>query len=427
MTGTRQLLRVLRHRDFRLLWLANSASVVGDRIVTVALALFVVRLTGSATDLGFVLTAYDLPLIVFVLFGGVIADRLPRHRVVVVTDLVRCALHALLALLIVGGEIRIWQLVAIGVLFGTADAFFKPAASGLLPQTVPEDEIQEASAVTRMLENVAQFAGPALATVLVLGFSPAAAFGLDAATFLLSAALIARVRPRERGVARVPAAARASVRADMRAGLREVRSRAWVWATLAAFGVALFVVLAPLLVVGPLVAQARYGELAVFGYVWVAFGAGMVAGSLAAIRLRPRFPLRSGMTLILLWPAAIALYAAGAPLELVVPAMAAGGAGCALFDVWWITALAERIPPDLLSRVTALDWAVSFSLMPLGYVLAGPVAAALGATNVLLGGAIVGFVALALGLAPRETRGLERLERGAAPLALADAPHVPPA
>jgi hypothetical protein len=426
VTHTRQLLRVLRHRDFRLLWLANSASVLGDRIVTVALALFVVQLTGSATDLGFVLAAYSLPLIAFLLVGGVIADRLPRHRVVVVTDLVRCVLHALLALLIVTGEIRIWQLVAIGVLFGTADAFFKPAASGLLPQTVPEDEIQEANAVTRMFENVAEFGGPALATVLVLGFSPAAAFGLDAATFLLSALLIVRVRPRRRGAAAVPGVP-ASVTAEMRAGLHEVRARPWVWATLAAFSVALFVVLAPLFVVGPLVARERYGDLAVFGYIWVAFGAGMIAGSIAALRLRPRFPLRSGMTLILLWPAGIVLYAAGAPLEIVVPAMAAGGTGCALFDVWWITALAERIPPDKLSRVTAFDWAASLGLMPLGFVLAGPAAGTLGATNVLLGGAIVAFVALALGLLPRATRGLERLDRRAAPVALADAPPMPPA
>ena len=201
MPGLRELLRVLRHRDFRLLWLANSASTVGDDIVRVALALFVVELTGSATDLGLVLAAYSLPLIGLVLVGGVIADRLPRHRLVVVTDLVRFALHALLALLIVTGAVRIWHLVAIGVLFGAAEAFYRPAATGLLPQTVPEDEIHEANALTGMSTNVAEFAGPALATVLVLGFGAAAAFAIDAATFLVSAALLVRVRPRERGAA----------------------------------------------------------------------------------------------------------------------------------------------------------------------------------------------------------------------------------
>ncbi len=415
MPDPRQLLRVLRHRDFRLFWMANSASMLGDNLVAVALALFVIDLTGSATDLGIVLAAYSVPLIGLVLVGGVLADRLPRHLVVVVTDLVRFALHALLALLIITGEVRIWHLAVIGVLFGAAEAFYRPAAAGLLPQTVPEDEIQEANAVTGMFANLAEFAGPALATVLVLGLSPAAAFGLDAATFLFSATLLVRVRPRER-IAMVPATgaaaltpARASLWGDVRVGFAEVRSRAWVWATLVAFCVALFMALAPLVVVGPLVARDQYGDLAVFGFVFAAFGAGTIAGSLAALRWRPRFPMRRGMTLIMLWPAAIALYAAGLPLEAVVPAMAVAGAGVALFEVWWVTALAERIPPDKLSRVTSYDWMISLGLLPLGYVLAGPVADALGATEVLLGGALVACLSLALGLLPRQTRMLERL------------------
>lgn len=414
MPGSRQLLRVLRHRDFRLLWMANSASTLGDNIVAVAMALFVIDLTGSASDLGIVLAAYSVPLVGLLLFGGVLADRLARHRVVVVTDLVRFVLHALLALLIVTGEVRISYLAVIGVLFGAAEAFYRPAAAGLLPQTVPEDEIQEANAVTGMFLNLAEFAGPALATVLVLGLSPAAAFGLDAATFLLSAVLLVRVRPRERSApasSPSPADERAvaTVWGDVRAGFAEVRSRVWVWATLLAFCVALFMALAPLVVVGPLVARDQYGDLAVFGYVFAAFGAGTIAGSLGALRWRPRYPMRQGMTLVLLWPAAIALYAAGLSLVAVVPAMAVAGACVALFDVWWVTALAERIPPDKLSRVVSYDWMISLGLLPLGYVLAGPAADAFGAREVLLGGAIIACLSLALGLLPRQTRMLERL------------------
>lgn len=412
MPGLRQLLRVLRHRDFRLLWLANSASVVGDRIVTVALALFVVDLTGSAVDLGVVLAAYSVPLVVLLLVGGVFADRLPRHLVVVGTDLVRFVLHALLAILIVTGDVRIWHVVVIGVLFGTAEAFYRPAATALLPQTVPEEEIQEGNAVTAMFANVAEFAGPALATLLVLGLSPAAAFGLDAATFLVSAALVVRVRPRERGaVAAGEPDTPATVLGDIRIGFAEVRSRSWVWATLAVFCIALFCAFAPLAVVGPIVAREEYGDIAVFGWVFAAFGAGMIAGSLAGLRWRPRYPMRQAMTIVLLWPAAMVLYAAGAPLGVVVPASVVAGAGVALFDIWWLTALAERIPPDKLSRVTSYDWAVSLGLVPLGYVLAGPAADAFGASEVLLGGSITAVAVLALGLLPRDTRMLERLER----------------
>lgn len=401
---------VLRHRDFRLLWLANSASAVGDGLVRVALALFVIGLTGSATDVGIVLAAYSVPLIVLVLVGGVLADRLPRHRVVVATDVVRGVLHALLAVLILAGGVRIWQLVVIGVLFATAEAFFRPAVNGLLPQTVPEDEIQEANALRLTAENVAEFAGPALATVLVLGVGAAAAFGLDALTFLYSAALLVRVRPRERGPV-LATGATATVWADVRAGFAEVRSRAWVWATLASFCVAVFVLVAPLYVVGPDVARERYGDIAVYGYVLAAFGGGTVVGSLVALRWRPRYPMRQAMIVTLGLPGAVALFAAGAPIALTVAAMAIAGTGVALFDVWWLTALSEHIPPQLLSRVTSYDWACSFGLMPLGYLLAGPVADAVGTTDLLVVGAVVAFVALALGLAPRATRALERRSR----------------
>jgi MFS family permease len=421
MPDLRDLLRVLRHRDFRLFWMGQGASVVGDGIVVVALALFVVDLTGSATDLGLVLAAYGLPLVVFLLVGGVLADRLPRHRVVVATDLVRFALHALLAVLIATGAVRIWHLVGIGLLFGSAEAFFRPAATGLLPQTVPEEEIQEANAVMATTNNFAEFLGPALATALVLGISPAAAFGLDALTFLVSAALLVRVRPRRRAVA-VAAEATPGMWADLRAGFAEVRSRSWIWATLSAFCIALFFVLAPWFVLGPIVAREQYDDLAVFGVLSAVFGAGMVVGALAGIRWRPRFPMRSAMTCILLFPVGIGLYAAGLPLALVGPAIWCSGVGVALFDVWWLTALAERVPADKLSRVTSYDWMVSLGLVPIGYVLAGPAAEALGASNVLLGGAAIALVALALGLLPRETRMLER-ERGAnATLPLGDAP-----
>ncbi len=433
MSNLVRQLRVLRHRDFRYLWLAQSASVIGDCIVIVALALFVIELTGSATDLGFVLAAASLPLVAFLLLGGVWADRLPRHRVMVVTDLVRFALHALLATLIFTDTVAIWQLIVIEALFGSAEAFFRPAANGLLPQTVPEEEIQQANGLSTLSNNIGEFAGPALATALVLGLGAGWAFALDAATFLLSAALLSRVRPRRRettalqtapaaiGVAgELPQPASAPVPhedsagqtvgvwSEIRDGYREVRSRSWVWATLAAFCAALFTGLAPWFVLGPVVAREQYGEIGVYGLVSAVLGVGTIIGSLLGIGWRPRFPMRAAMLAILLWPAVAVLYAAGVTLYVVTPAMLLGGAGIALFDVWWMTALAERIPPDKLSRVSSYDWMVSLALLPLGYVLAGPLAGALGAVDVLLGGSVLAAIALALGLLPRETRMLRR-------------------
>jgi Transmembrane secretion effector len=412
MRGIGQMARVLRHRDFRFLWLAQSWSVIGDRIVTVALALFVIDLTGSATDLGLVLAAQSLPLVAFLLIGGVWADRLPRQRVMIATDLVRFALHGLLAILIFSGSVQIWELIVIEALFGTAEAFFRPAATGVLPQTVPESEIQVANSMVGMFNNVAEFVGPALATGLVLGAGAGSAFALDAATFLLSAAFLTRVRPRRREAARdAPSGEPAvTVWGAIREGSAEVRSRAWVWGTLAAFCAALFTGLAPWFVLGPVVAREQYGHVAVYGFVAAALGLGTVAGSVLGAGWRPRYPMRYAMTAILLWPLAALLYAAGVTLAIVVPFTVIAGGGIALFDVWWETALAERIPADKLSRVSSYDWMVSLGLLPLGYVLAGPLAGALGAVTVLLGGSALACLALALGLLPRETRALERLE-----------------
>jgi len=411
MANLGEIRRVLRHRDFRYLWLAQSSSVIGDHIVVVALALFVIEHTGSTTDLGLVLAAQSLPLVSFLLFGGVWADRLPRHRVMLATDVLRFTLHALLAALIFAGVASIWRVAAIEVLFGSAEAFFRPAANGLLPQTVPEADIQQATAITGMSNNVAEFAGPALATALVLGAGAGWAFALDAATFALSAAFLSRVRPRERTAPapRAAASERPSVWREIRDGAREVRSRAWVWATLASFCAALFCGLAPWFVLGGVVAREQYGHIGVYGIVEAVLGLGTIAGSLLGVGWRPRHPMRFAMLAILLWPLAAILYATGVTLVVVLPAMIVAGGGIALFDVWWLTALAERIPPDALSRVTSYDWMVSGGLLPVGYLLAGPLGRALGSVDVLIGGSALAFLALALGLLPRETRMLERV------------------
>ena len=419
MANLGEIRRVLRHRDFRMLWLAQSTSTIGDNIVLVALALFIIKRTDSPTDLGFVLAAQALPLVVFLLIGGVWADRLPRHRLMIATDLVRFALHALLAILIFVGQVAIWQLIVIEMLFRTAEAFFRPAANGVLPQTVPEADIQPATAITGISNNFAEFAGPALATALVLGAGAGWAFALDAATFIVSAAFLSQVRPRTRGGETTDADSehvgdteRVGVWTSIREGAREVRSRTWVWATLASFCVALFCGLSSWFVLGAVVAREQYGHIAVYGFVEVAIGFGTIIGSLIAVTWRPRYPLRLGMIATSLWPLASILYAAGVTLVLVIPVWIVGGAGFALFDVWWLTALAERIPPHALSRVSSYDWMVSQGLMPIGYAVMGPLAAQLGAVNVLLAGSALAFVAFVLGFLPRQTRMLERLRTG---------------
>lgn len=401
------MLTVLRRaRDFRLLWLSQSISMIGDALVLVAVGLFVTRLTGDPTDVGLVLGAYSLPVVLFVLLGGVLADRLPRQLVMVASDVARCVLHAALAVLIATGVVEVWHMVVIGALYGTAEAFSRPAYTGLLPQTVDEEDIQPAQALSGVSAQLAEIVGPALATALVLTVGGAAAFAVDAATFALSAALLLRIRTRERG----ERGASATVLVELREGWVAVRERAWVWATVLAFSVALLVALTPYFVLGASVAVQVYGSDAVYGIATAAWGVGTLTGAIVGSRWKPQRPMLAGVVGCLFWPLGISLFAVGPPVLVVYGFMVLSGVGIGLFTVWWETALAQRIPPHLLSRVSAWDWMGSLALMPIGYVLAGPVGAALGEVEVMTVGGLLGGLAMALALLPRSTRQLERWE-----------------
>jgi MFS family permease len=396
-------LRVLRQPDFRRLFLGQAASTVGDRVVVVAIALFVTQTTGSPTDLSLVLAAQSLPLVALLLFGGIWADRLPRHRIMIATDLLRAGLHALVAALIFSGAVAIWQLVVIEAVFGGAQAFFQPAYSGLIPQTVPEAMVQDARAMTETVDNLAFLIGPAIATGLVLGVGAWEAFAFDAATFVLSALLLGGVRPRRRGK---PVETEQRLLSELRTGWREVRSRAWVWVTILGFAVSVMCVFAPWYALAPGIARDQYGSAGIFGLLESIAGAGAVIGAVSAIRLRPARPLRAGLLMVLAWPVLDGLFALGAPVALVSVFAFATGFGFALMTIWWETALVRHIPAHLLSRVSSYDWMGSLALLPLGFALAGPLAEALGARHVLLAGSAIGLVVLAATLVPRATREL---------------------
>jgi MFS family permease len=404
--------RLWRETDFRWLFLSQTISTTGDRIVLVALALLVTEQTGSTTDLGIVIGAQAAALVTFLLIGGVWADRLPRHRIMVSTDLVRGLLHALLAVLIFADALHIWQLVVIEILFGAAEAFFRPAYSGLVPQTVPEELIQEANAANGLTQTLAEFAGPAIATALVLTLGTGAAFAIDAATFMVSAALLALVRPRPRGEPEP----RSSIVSELRAGYREVRSRAWVWVTVSVFAFHLVLGFAPYVVLGPSVAEEQYGDPALWGWVAASVGLGTAAGALLALRWRPRRPMIAGILLAVPFGVVLLAFALGATLLVVLPCAVVAGIGLALFGVWWETALAQRIPPAALSRVASYDWMGSYALLPIGFVAIGVLADHNGATTVMgVAGALASVIVL-LALVPRETRQLTQLE---------DAPPAP--
>ncbi len=403
-----QYTRVLRHPNFRFMFAGQAASAIGDGVVLVAIALYVTKTTGSVGDLGLVLGAQSLTLVTLLLIGGVWADRLARQRVMIATDLVRAALQALLAVLILTGGASVLELVVIEACYGAAEAFFRPAYSGLVPQTVPEELILDARALTEWMANLAQLIGPALATALVLGVGAGEAFAVDAATFVFSALMLARVHPRRRGLQ----ARSESLLRELRQGWREVRSRAWVWVTIAAYSGAVLCMYAQWNALAPDIAREHYGGAGVFGVIETVAGIGAVCAALVSLRWRPTRPLRAGLLLSLMWPVQCGVFALGAPLALVIPCGFATGWGFALMMIWWETALARHIPPHMLSRVSAYDWMGSLALLPVGYALAGPLAEAFGAQTVLGVGSVLGLAALLFALLPRSTRELTEAPLG---------------
>jgi hypothetical protein len=219
---------------------------------------------------------------------------------------------------------------------------------------------------------------------------------------VLSAALLLRVKPRARGVERPPE----PIVHELRAGWREVRSRSWVWVTIATFAGAVLCVYAPWYSLAPVIARDTYGGAGVFGVIEGIAGGGAVLGALVGIRWRPEHPLRVGLLLVLAWPGMAVAFAIGVPLAVNFMLAFATGFGFSLLMIWWETALARHIPPHALSRVSAYDWMGSLALLPVGYALVGPLAGALGPRVVLGVGSVVGFGLLLLTLLPRETREL---------------------
>jgi MFS family permease len=393
---------VLRHRPFRLLWLSQLVSQVGDRLTLVVLALAVTDLTGEASDVGIVLAARFAPLVLLVLFGGVWADRLPRRAVMVVADLARFGLHALLAALFFADVVDVWHIVVIEALFACAEAFSRPAHQGLIPQTVDEEEIQSATALSQMSRNVAQLAGPAIGTAIFAVAGAGAAFAVDAASFAVSAALLVGVHARRRG----EPVARAGMWRELADGFREVRSRSWLWVTVLVANVWLLVGDGPFTVLGAPVAEEEYGSIASFGVLVTVFGGGMLAGSLIAARLRPSRPLVVAYLTSLPIPVAYIAFGVGAPYGLLVVLVALAGLSGACFDVLWFTAMAREIPPEALSRATSFDYMGSFASFPLSLVLAGALADAVGAQEVLVAGGVLSCAVVLAGLCVPGVRAL---------------------
>ena len=383
----------LSHTAFRRLFLGQSISALGDRLVPVALAFAVLDLTGSVTDLGLVFAAQTVPLVLFVLLGGVWADRLPRQRVMLASDAVRAVSQGASAALLLAGSPRVWQLAALQACYGAAEAFFGPAATAVVPQTVDAGELQQANALLGLANNVAAVLGPALAGVIVAAFGPGWGLAVDAATFVASAVSLGLLR-----VGPALVTARTSTLRELRAGWRAFRSRTWLWATVVYFTLYVAFVFSPLWVLGPEVARTSLGGPGAWAAISTALGLGAVLGGMLGLRWRPGHPLRAAFIAFLVaGPALFALLAAHAPLPVIVAAALVDGASGTLFNIFWFTALQSEIPAVELSRVSSWDYLGSLALQPVGLAASGPVASAIGvSTTLYAAGGLFGLLLIAV-------------------------------
>ncbi|HEV2889378.1 MAG TPA: MFS transporter [Frankiaceae bacterium] len=368
---------VLGLRDFRLLWIGQTVSAVGDQIFPIAVALKIITSGGRPADLGLVLMGRSLGMVLFLTVGGVYADRLPRTRIMIGSDLLRFVAVAGLAM--TPGDVPLWVLVALTFGVGGGEAFFRPAYGAVVPSVVPKDRLTNANALTSVSLKTSMLLGPALGAAVVGIGGARWALGIDAATFLVSMLTLLRI-------AEPPLAARGERKSGIHEaleGVRAVRERPWVAAILVMATLHLMLAVAPMVVLQPFIAVERLGGRSAYAAIVTVYAAGGLVGALLCTRFKPRHPgLWALAGLLPHTPLLIAL-GYSRSFWLVAGLSFVSGIGLEPFQIWWSSALQREIPPELLARVISLDWLMSLGLLPVGQALAGPAAEAFGRPAVM--------------------------------------------
>lgn len=371
-------LAVLAGRDFRWFFTGYTTSLLGTGMSSVAVTFAVLGSGGGAAEVGYVMAAGVVPQVLLMLSGGVFADRLGRRPVMLAADALRCAAQAGLAAAVLAGRPGAWVFIAAAAAVGTGDAFFRPALSGLTVDITPPGARADANALLGTATAASRVAGPALAGITVALAGPGAVIALDAASYAVSVAALARLRPLPG-----PAAGRGPVRQDLRAGWAEFRSRPWLVATTVQFTLFNLFAWGPFLCLGP-VAAARYlGGARGWGAVMSCYGAGAVLGGLAALGRRPGRPVAAATAASFGYALPCALLAAHAAVAAVAAGALAAGLGSGLSGAFDASALQQQVPARALGRVSALQTTAAFAFGPLAFAAAGPVAAAVGIGPVL--------------------------------------------
>jgi len=344
-----------------------------------------------------VLAARSVSVVVFLLLGGVISDRLPRHAVLIGSSVLAGLSQAAAAALLLTGSAHITALAALQVVNGATSAFAAPAASAVIPQTVPAQMLRQANALARMGSNAAAIAGAALGGVVVAVLGPGWGIAADAASFFAAALLFAGLR-----VARVNAGAGTSVIRELADGWREFWSRTWLWAVVVEFAFINMAYGGAFNVLGPVVAEQRLGGAAAWGIIVAAQGAGLILGGVVSARRHASRPLLAGNSALLLQLPMFCLLAVVAPVPLVALAAVLAGVGIEIFGVRWYTTMHEQVAASMQSRLFAYDAFGSFFFIPVGQALAGPLQGLIGTADAIWAGtAVIALAVLAVLCVPQ--------------------------
>ena len=392
------MLRALRGRDFRLLWIGQSVSLIGDGIYLVAIAWLVYDISNEPGALALVGLAWTLPQVGVLLLAGVGSDRFERRLLLVLADLIRFVAIGSIAALSLAGVIELWHVVVLVVFYGVGQALFQPAFAAIVPDVVPRDQLLQANALREVMEPLGmRFGGPALGGFLIALFGVGEALLVDAATFVVSAIAVSLMsrRPASR-------TEHGSLRADLAEGFAYVRAHSWLWATLAGAALFLLATYGPFEVLLPYIIRNDLGgDAATFGAVLAAGGLGSIAAAL--ILSRTGAPRRHVTFMWCAWGVGttldIGLAVASAAWQMC--AIAFLSFGCATAGmVIWTTMMNTLVPAEMLGRVSSVDWFVSIGLIPVSFALTAPVAEWLGPRTTLGVAGAFGLLSFALLFVP---------------------------
>ncbi len=401
----------LRERNFRWFFASRFVNTLGATMASIALAFAVLEVSDSATALGGVLAARTIPTVVFLLGGGVIADRFPRAAVLQVSNVLAGATQAALALLVIAGLAELWMLVVLSAVQGLVSAVSFPAMASLVPQLVPREQLQQANALQSLLRGSLSIVGPTIGALLVVTVGPGWALMVDALTWFAAALLLLPVRipPRPARTEDSPSAF-----AELREGWTFFRQTTWLWAVVVAFCFLNAIHIGAIFTLGPVVAKATFGEQG-WGLVLSAESAGLLLMTVVMMRVPLQRPLLYGMLGIATLGVPIIVLGVQPELTVMLVAMFIAGAGTEVFSIGWNLAMQENIDDEMLSRAYSYDALGSFVAMPIGQIAAGPLAEAFGYEEVLVVAGVAYLAICLLTLLSRSVRDLPRRPTAAEP------------